>query len=116
MNLRNALAISMLAILGFTCTSSSASAAPMVSDPNLLSGLAANPANINVSSIFDATNYAPQFATNGTGNGAGKDFVFAMNDPDERLAITGFRAQLTDIRVWTASDLAPSQITIYDST
>jgi hypothetical protein len=129
MNFRQRLAVSTLAIIGLTCFFDTARAAPMVTDTNLLSGLAANPANVGVSSYFNdgsaanaygpgAADYGPQNSTNGAGGGAGagNDFVFAQGDSDERLAITGFNSRVSDIRVWTASDLAPSQITIYSST
>ena len=100
--------------------------AATISEPNLVSGLAANLANTGYSSFFATTSattvygpnsaaYGPLNATNGSGGGAGLDFVFAGNDSNQRLALTGFNDQVGLVRIWS-SDLRPLQVTIRSST
>jgi hypothetical protein len=110
----------LLTICGAMMLANRAMAVPMVSDANLLSGLAATASNVNVSGFFDdgsgTVDYGPQNATNGTGGGAGKDFVFPQGNAEQLVALTGFNSALGFVRVWSSSDLAPSHITIYSST
>lgn len=105
---------SLLPLLTFGLAAAPAMAAPMISDPNLLSGLAAIPGDAASSSVFNAS-YDLPFATNGIGGGPGADFVFDPNDSDQRLAITGFNSAIVDVRIWSG-DLRPNQVTIESST
>ena len=61
-----------LALLSLSLTQI-ALATPHLSDANLLSGLAATPANINVSTELNAT-YSRDNSTDGVGGGANAEF------------------------------------------
>lgn len=85
-----------------------ASAVPMVSDANLLSGLLPN-----VSSTFNA-NYSADNSTDGEASGEQKDFVFDGGDSDQRMAFNGFTSGVSIVRVWS-TDLRPLQLLLKSS-
>ncbi len=105
---------SLLPLITLAFAAAPALAAPMVSDSNLLSGLAAVPGDAASSSVYNPA-YSLDNATDGLAGGENKDFVFDPSDGDQRLAITGFTSAVTDIKIWS-TDLRPLQVTIESST
>jgi hypothetical protein len=98
----------LLVVLALTVMVGSATALPLISDSNLLSGQNA------VASTSGALG-TPGSSTDGAGGDA-NDWVFSPGDSDQRLVIHGFNSGITTLRLWSEPDLAPGTITVRSST